>query len=105
MLEVNTVATLGLIQAALPALKAATGRTLAISSDAGVEGYPGWGGYGASKAAVDQLVRVLAAEETDLLFYAVDPGDLRTDMHAEAFPGEDISDRPEPETAVPALRD
>jgi NAD(P)-dependent dehydrogenase (short-subunit alcohol dehydrogenase family) len=104
VLEVNTVAALGLIQLALPILKAAGGRTLAISSDAAVEGYEGWGGYGASKAALDQLVRVLAAEEPDLRVYAVDPGDLRTRMQQDAFPGEDISDRPEPESAVPALR-
>jgi len=68
-----------------------------------VADYPGWGGYGASKAALDQLVHVLAAEELDLRVHAVDPGDMRTRMHAEAFPGEDISDRPEPEEVVPAL--
>jgi len=102
--EVNTVAALGLVQLALPKLRAATGRTLAISSDAAVEGYEGWGGYGASKAALDQLSRVLAAEEPGLRWYAVDPGDLRTKMHQDAFPGEDISDRPEPDSAVPALR-
>jgi NAD(P)-dependent dehydrogenase (short-subunit alcohol dehydrogenase family) len=77
---------------------------LAVSSDAAVEGYPGWGGYGASKAALDQLARVLGAEESGLAVYAVDPGDMRTRMHQEAFPGEDISDRPEPETVVPAVR-
>jgi NAD(P)-dependent dehydrogenase (short-subunit alcohol dehydrogenase family) len=77
---------------------------LAISSDAAAVGYPGWGGYGASKAALDQLIQVLATEEPGLRAYAVDPGDMRTRMHAEAFPGEDISDRPEPETVVPALR-
>jgi NAD(P)-dependent dehydrogenase (short-subunit alcohol dehydrogenase family) len=104
VLETNTVAPLALAQAALPALRAAGGRVLAISSDAAVEGYPGWGGYGASKAALDQLARVLAAEERRLRVYAVDPGDMRTQMHADAFPGEDISDRPEPETVVPALR-
>ncbi len=102
--EVNTVAALGLIQLALPKLKSAGGRIVAVSSDAAVEGYEGWGGYGASKAALDQVAKVLAAEEPDLRIYAVDPGDMRTKMHAEAFPGEDISDRPEPESAVPALR-
>jgi NAD(P)-dependent dehydrogenase (short-subunit alcohol dehydrogenase family) len=104
VLEVNTVAPLALVQQALPALRAARGRILALSSDAAVEGYPGWGGYGASKAALDQLARVLGAEEQAVRVYAVDPGDMRTRMHAAAFPGEDISDRPEPVTVVPGLR-
>jgi NAD(P)-dependent dehydrogenase (short-subunit alcohol dehydrogenase family) len=104
VLDVNVVASLALVQAVLPALRGAGGRVVAVSSDAAVEGYPGWGGYGASKAALDQLARVLAAEEPALRVYAVDPGDMRTRMQAEAFPGEDISDRPEPETVVPALR-
>jgi len=102
--EVNTVASLGLTQLALPALRAAGGRVIFVSSDAGVEGYEGWGGYGASKAAVDALGRVLAAEEPGLRVYAADPGDLRTQMHQEAFPGEDISDRPEPESVIPGFR-
>lgn len=104
VLETNTVAPLALAQLTLPALRAAGGRVLAVSSDAAVGGYPGWGGYGASKAALDQLANVLAAEETAIRVYAVDPGDMRTRMHADAYPGEDISDRPEPETVVPALR-
>ena len=104
VLETNTVAPLLLLQLALPALRAAGGQVLAISSDAAVEGYPGWGGYGASKAALDQLIRVLGAEEPGVRAYAVDPGDMRTRMHAAAFPGEDISDRPTPESVVPALR-
>jgi len=105
LLETNVVAPLRLVQLALPALRSArAGRVLAISSDAAVEGYPGWGGYGASKAALDQLIRVLAAEEAGIPAYAVDPGDMRTRMHAAAFPGEDISDRPTPESVVPALR-
>jgi NAD(P)-dependent dehydrogenase (short-subunit alcohol dehydrogenase family) len=103
VLEVNVVACLGLAQLALPALRAAAGRLVALSSDAAVEGYPGWGGYGASKAALDQLARVLAAEEPALRVYALDPGDMRTRMQADAFPGEDISDRPEPATVLPAL--
>jgi NAD(P)-dependent dehydrogenase (short-subunit alcohol dehydrogenase family) len=74
-----------------------------ISSDAAVEAYAGWGGYGASKAALDQLTAVLAVEHPDLQVYALDPGDMATDMHQAAFPGEDISDRPAPETVVPAL--
>ena len=74
-----------------------------VSSDAAIESYPGWGGYGSAKAALDQLTAVLAAEEEALRCYALDPGDMRTDMHQLAFPGEDISDRPEPESVVPAL--
>ncbi len=74
-----------------------------VSSDAAVEGYPGWGGYGAAKAAQDQLAKVLAVEEPELRVWAVDPGDMRTDMHQAAFPSEDISDRPLPEVVVPRL--
>jgi NAD(P)-dependent dehydrogenase (short-subunit alcohol dehydrogenase family) len=103
LLAVNTVAPLALFQAVRPALAAASGRVLDISSDAAVEAYEGWGGYGASKAALDQLTAVLAAEHPELRIYAVDPGDMATDMHQAAFPGEDISDRPTPETVVPAL--
>ncbi|HLL78296.1 MAG TPA: SDR family NAD(P)-dependent oxidoreductase, partial [Ktedonobacteraceae bacterium] len=76
---------------------------LNITSDAGVEGYEGWGGYGSSKAALEQLSNILAAEHPDWRVYWVDPGDMRTQMHQEAFPGEDISDRPLPETSVPGL--
>ena len=104
VLETNTVAPLALTQLVLPALRAARGRVLAVSSDAAAGAYQGWGGYGASKAALDQLANVLGAEEPDLRVYAVDPGDMRTAMHQAAFPGEDISDRPEPESVVPALR-
>ena len=74
-----------------------------VTSDAAVEAYEGWGGYGSSKAALDQLSNVLAAERPDLRVYAVDPGDMHTRMHQDAFPGEDISDRPPPETIVPGL--
>ncbi len=74
---------------------------VSISSDAAVEAYEGWGGYGSSKAALDQLHRVLAAEQPELRVYQFDPGDMRTEMHQAAFPGEDISDRPEPESVVP----
>jgi NAD(P)-dependent dehydrogenase (short-subunit alcohol dehydrogenase family) len=102
VLTVNTVAPLALLQAVLPALRAG-GRVVDISSDAAVEAYAGWGGYGASKAALDHLTAVLATEHPDLRIYAVDPGDMATDMHQAAFPGEDISDRPAPETVVPAL--
>ena len=101
--EVNVFAPLALVQLALPALRDMHGTVIDVSSDAAVEGYAGWGGYGSSKAALDQLTNVLAAEEPDLHVYAVDPGDMRTDMHQQAFPGEDISDRPEPETVVPAF--
>ena len=103
VLAVNTVAPLGLLQLLLPALRRAGGRVLQISSDAAVEAYPGWGGYGASKAALDQLGAVLAAEEPELRVYAVDPGDMATEMHQAAYPREDISDRPSPESVVPAL--
>jgi len=101
--ETNLLAPLALIQAFLPLLRAAHGTVVNISSDAAVEAYPGWGAYGSSKAALDQLTAVLAAEEPALAVYAVDPGDMRTEMHQAAFPGEDISDRPAPETVVPAL--
>lgn len=104
ILEVNVVAALGLVQLALPALRAAGGTLIAISSDAAIEGYEGWGGYGSSKAALDQLMNVLRAEEPTIRVHSFDPGDMRTAMHQAAFPGEDISDRPEPATVVPALR-
>jgi NAD(P)-dependent dehydrogenase (short-subunit alcohol dehydrogenase family) len=100
--EANVFGPLGLIQAALPVLREG-GRIVNITSDAAVEGYEGWGGYGSSKAALEQLTNVLAAERADLRVYRVDPGDLRTQMHQDAFPGEDISDRPPPEVAVPGL--
>ena len=74
-----------------------------ITSDAAVEAYEGWGGYGASKAALEHASRVLAAERPDLRVLVVDPGDMRTEMHQDAFPGEDISDRPEPAASVPGL--
>jgi NAD(P)-dependent dehydrogenase (short-subunit alcohol dehydrogenase family) len=103
--ETDVLAPLALIQLLLPQLRASHGTVLNISSDAAVEAYPGWGGYGSAKAALDQLSAVLAAEEPELRVYAVDPGDMRTDMHQAAFPGEDISDRPDPETVVaPLLR-
>jgi NAD(P)-dependent dehydrogenase (short-subunit alcohol dehydrogenase family) len=101
--ETNVVAPLALLQRLLPDLRASGGTVLNISSDAAVEPYEGWGGYGSSKAALDHVSAILAAEEPALRVYAVDPGDMRTDMHQRAFPGEDISDRPLPETAVAAL--
>ncbi|MGK5169546.1 SDR family NAD(P)-dependent oxidoreductase [Geodermatophilus sp. CPCC 205761] len=101
VLAVNTVAPLALLQAVLPALERAGGRVLDISSDAAVEAYPGWGGYGASKAALDQLTAVLAVELPDLRVYAVDPGDMATDMHRAADP--DATGLPDPRTVVPAL--
>jgi NAD(P)-dependent dehydrogenase (short-subunit alcohol dehydrogenase family) len=101
--ETNVLAPLALIQLFLPLLRAARGTIVNISSDAAVEAYQGWGTYGSSKAALDQLTAVLAAEEPELAVYSVDPGDMRTEMHQAAFPGEDISDRPLPETVVPAL--
>jgi NAD(P)-dependent dehydrogenase (short-subunit alcohol dehydrogenase family) len=104
-LEVNVVAPLALVQAALPLLRARSGRIVNITSDAGVEGYETWGGYGSSKAALEQLSNVLAAEEPAVRVYWVDPGDMRTEMHQDAFPGEDISDRPPPGDSVPGLLD
>jgi NAD(P)-dependent dehydrogenase (short-subunit alcohol dehydrogenase family) len=102
--EVNTMAPLALVQEALPLLRrAAHGRVVNVTSDAAVEPYEGWGGYGSSKAALDQLSAILAAEEPGIRVWAVDPGDLRTRLHQEAFPGEDISDRPEPESVIPAF--
>ncbi len=101
VLAVNTVAPLALFQAVLPALERAGGVVLDISSDAAVEAYEGWGGYGASKAALDQLAAVLAAEHPALRVYAVDPGDMATDMHRAADP--DATGLPEPATVVPAL--
>lgn len=103
VLRVNAVAPLALFQLVLPALRRAGGRVLAISSDAAVEAYAGWGGYGASKAALDRLSAVLAVEHPELRVYAVDPGDMATDMQQAAFPGEDVGDRPAPETVVPAV--
>jgi NAD(P)-dependent dehydrogenase (short-subunit alcohol dehydrogenase family) len=102
VLRANVVGPLGLVQLALPRMREG-GCILNVSSDAAVEPYEGWGGYGSSKAALDQLTRVLAAECPDLRVYAVDPGDMRTQMHQDAFPGEDISDRPPPEASVPGL--
>ncbi len=102
--EVNVVAPLALVQQALPLLRRSHGSVVSLSSDAAVEGYEGWGGYGSSKAALDQLHQVLAAEEPGLRIYQFDPGDMRTAMHQAAFPGEDISDRPEPETVVAPFR-
>jgi NAD(P)-dependent dehydrogenase (short-subunit alcohol dehydrogenase family) len=101
--ETNVLAPLALTQRLLPLLRASGGVVLNVSSDAAVEAYAGWGAYGSSKAALDQLTAVLAAEEPGLAVYAVDPGDMRTEMHQAAFPGEDISDRPAPEAVVPAL--
>jgi NAD(P)-dependent dehydrogenase (short-subunit alcohol dehydrogenase family) len=100
--EVNVIAPLALIQEALPLL-AAGSVIVNVTSDAAVEPYPGWGGYGSSKAALDQLTAILAAEHPQLRVYAVDPGDMRTQMQQDAFPGEDISDRPPPQESVPGL--
>ena len=103
-LHTNVVAQVGLIQEALPALRAAGGVVVAVTSDAAVEGYEGWGAYGASKAALEQVAHVLGVEEPTLAVYRFDPGDMRTRMHQDAFPGEDISDRPAPEAVAPTLR-
>jgi len=100
--EVNVVAPLRLTQL-LDAHLRDGARVVAITSDAAVEDYAGWGGYGSSKAALEQMFAILAAERPDLRVYRVDPGDMRTRMHQEAFPDEDISDRPPPEVSVPGL--
>jgi NAD(P)-dependent dehydrogenase (short-subunit alcohol dehydrogenase family) len=103
ILKVNVLAPLALIQSLVGPLRVTRGSIINITSDAATEPYEGWGGYGSSKAALDQATRVLAIEQPDLGVYAFDPGDMRTAMQQAAFPTEDISDRPEPETVVPAL--
>jgi len=100
--ETNVFAPIALVQLALPSLARAAA-IVNVTSDAGVEPYAGWGGYGSSKAALEQASAILAAEQPQLRVYAVDPGDMRTQMQQEAFPGEDISDRPPPEASVPGL--
>jgi NAD(P)-dependent dehydrogenase (short-subunit alcohol dehydrogenase family) len=100
--RVNALAPLALVQLALPRIPPG-GRILNMTSDAAVDAHPGWGGYGSAKAALERLSAVLASERPELRVYAVDPGDMRTRMHREAFPGEDISDRPPPEASVPGL--
>ena len=101
--ETNTVAPLALAQLALPSLQQRAGRIINVTSDAAVEPYSGWGGYGSSKAALDQLTNILGAEHPELRVYAFDPGDMNTELHQQAFPGEDISDRAAPQSVVPAL--
>jgi NAD(P)-dependent dehydrogenase (short-subunit alcohol dehydrogenase family) len=104
VLETTVLAPLALTQLALPLLRESPAPTiLTLSSDAAVEAYEGWGGYGSAKAALDHLAAVLAVEEPGIRVHAVDPGDMRTAMHQRAFPGEDISDRPRPHTVVPAF--
>src|SRR5258708_1572317 len=100
--RIDVLAPLALVQLALPRLPHG-GCIVNVTSDAAVEAYPGWGGYGSAKAALEQLTAVLAAERPELRVYAVDPGDMRTQMQQDAFPGEDISDRPPPEESVPGL--
>jgi NAD(P)-dependent dehydrogenase (short-subunit alcohol dehydrogenase family) len=101
--ETNVIAPLALFQLLAQSLTNAGGTIINVSSDAAVEAYPGWGGYGSAKAGLDQLTAIMAAEEPRLRCYAFDPGDMRTEMHQLAFPGEDISDRPEPRAVIPAL--
>jgi NAD(P)-dependent dehydrogenase (short-subunit alcohol dehydrogenase family) len=104
VIDVNVVAPLALVQDALPLLRrSARPAIVNVTSDASVEAYEGWGGYGLSKAALDQLSAVLAVEVPAVRVWAVDPGDMRTAMHQQAFPGEDISDRPLPDEVVPGL--
>jgi NAD(P)-dependent dehydrogenase (short-subunit alcohol dehydrogenase family) len=103
LFETNTIAPLALVQAMQPYLEFAAGLVVNISSDAALGGYEGWGGYGASKAALDLLSATLANElrPNKISIVSVDPGDMRTDMHQDAFPNEDISDRPLPDTTIP----
>jgi NAD(P)-dependent dehydrogenase (short-subunit alcohol dehydrogenase family) len=101
--EVNVIAPVALTQLLLPTLRSRGGAVLNITSDAAVEPYAGWGGYGAAKAALEQASNVLAAEELTVRVWWTDPGDLRTEMHQQAFPGEDISDRPLPSAVVPGF--
>ena len=101
--EVNVIAPIALTQLVLPDLRRLGGGVLSITSDAAVEAYAGWGGYGAAKAALEQASHILSAEEPAVRVWWVDPGDLRTQMHQQAYPGEDISDRPLPETVMPAF--
>ena len=101
--EVNVFAPLALTQLSLPLLRDSGGTILNITSDAAAQAYEGWGGYGSSKAALEQLSNVLAAEQPSLSVYWVDPGDMNTRMQQEAFPGEDVSDRPPPQASVPGL--
>jgi NAD(P)-dependent dehydrogenase (short-subunit alcohol dehydrogenase family) len=104
VLEVNLVAPVALVQEAAPLLRESRAPAVVnVTSDASVEPYEGWGGYGSSKAALDHLGAVLAVEEPGIAVWTIDPGDMRTQMHQDAFPGEDISDRPPPETVVPSL--
>jgi NAD(P)-dependent dehydrogenase (short-subunit alcohol dehydrogenase family) len=103
VLEVGVVAPLALTQLALPQLRDRGGAVINVTSDAAVEAYEGWGGYGSAKAALEQLSHILAAEESRVRVWWTDPGDLRTAMHQRAFLGEDISDRPLPETAMPGF--
>ena len=100
--RVNVLAPVALIQLALPHIPDG-GTIINVTSDAAIEAYEGWGGYGAAKAALEQVTAILGAEQPNLRVYAVDPGDMRTQMHQEAFPGEDISDRPPPEESVPGF--
>jgi NAD(P)-dependent dehydrogenase (short-subunit alcohol dehydrogenase family) len=100
--EANILGPLGVIQSVAPYLRPGA-KVLNISSDAGVQAYAGWGGYGSSKAALEQLSAILAAENPQWWVYWIDPGDMRTQMQQDAYPGEDISDRPPPEASVPGL--
>lgn len=103
ILETNVVAPFALIRGLAPYLSGPRATVVNLTSDAAIEPYETWGGYGASKAALDQLTAVFAAERPSLAAYAFDPGDMRTQMHQDAFPGEDISDRPKPDSVVPTL--
>lgn len=102
--DVNVVAPIALTQVALPLLRLHHATVLSVTSDAAVQAYAGWGGYGSTKAALDLLHRVFTLEEPGVRFCTFDPGDLRTEMHQAAYPGEDISDRPWPGSVAPLIR-
>ncbi|MGB3187215.1 MAG: SDR family oxidoreductase [Ornithinimicrobium sp.] len=103
VIATNATAPLQLMRNLGDVLSTTEGAVINLSSDAAVEHYPGWGAYGASKAALDHLTGTLSAEHPDIDCYAFDPGDMRTALHQAAFPDEDISDRPAPEAVIPAL--
>ena len=101
--RVNVAAPLAMVQLALPLLETGGGAAVNLTSDAAVEAYEGWGAYGSSKAALEQLSNVLSVEEPAVRIWWLDPGDMRTEMHQAAFLGEDITDRPLPETIAPVI--
>lgn len=103
VLKINTLAPLRLIQIAAPSLAKIVGVVINVTSDAAVKDYEGWGAYSITKAALEKLTAILALEQKAIRFYCLDPGDMQTDMHQAAYPGEDISDRQNPNVSAPAV--